>query len=177
MERLKPLLARYAQTAFLVFMGLILIVYLGMGFLYLQQDPQQKDYQDKTDKLTAILRSPIPSFTELQAAYDNVMGSLTPLADNVTIALLVGVAKAHGIDVSEESGKFQVPVPSHSAGAYRITSFKGVHVEGSFDNVTALISVLDSNKPLLIPGSNGPSTVVRAVTRLSTQDVTVVKEG
>ena len=178
MERIKTQLARFAQTAFLIFMGLMLIVYLALGTLYLQQDLQQRELEEQTAKLSAILRNPVPSIDPLQTELNNVNAALTPMADNATIAMLVSLAKEGGIDISEASGKFRLPMPSHGgAASYQITSFAGIQIQGERDKVEAFISLLDSDKPLRTPESSSPRAVVRVVTGLVTQDVEVPKTG
>jgi len=178
MERIKTLLARYSQTAFLFFIGLILIVYLALGILYLQQAPQQQDYQDKIDKLNAILKNPLPSVNALNAEYAAINQSLAPMADNITIAMLVSLAEKSGIDTEEGGGKFQVPIASHgSAGSYQVVSFRGIQVQGDPDKVMAFIRVLDSDEKLETLESTVPRIVTRSVSRLVTDDVDVIATG
>ena len=178
MEHIKTLLARYSQTAFLFFMGLILIVYLALGILYLQQAPQQKDLQTKIDKLNAILKNPLPSISALNTEIAAIDKALAPMADNITIAMLVSLAEKNGIDITEGSGKLQVPVASHSeAGSYRLVTFRGVHVQGDLDKVMAFIRVLDSDEKLETLESNEPRIVTRVVSRIVTEDVEVLKTG
>ena len=178
MERIKTLLARYRQVAFLFFMGLILIAYLGMGILYLQQAPQQRALQDQIAKTSLILKNPPPSIEPLQTAISNANLALTPIADNVTIAMLVRLAKESGIDISQESGRLQLPIPSHgSSGLYQLLSFRGVHVQGERDKVEAFISMLDSATPLKVTETSSPRTVIRVVTRVAIDEVEVPATG
>jgi len=172
MERIKTLLARYSQTAFLFFMGLILIIYLALGTLYLQQAPQQRQLQDQITKLNMILRNPLPSVDALKAEYDAVNHKLAPMADSDAIAMLVSLAQKSGIDITEGSGKFQVPVASHSSttvggDSYQLLSFRGIYIQGDRDKVMAFISVLDS----------GTRLENMVLTSLTTDELEVVTTG
>ena len=172
MDNLKALITRYRQVAFLVFGGLILIIYISLGFVYLQQDPQQQELQTQITKLNLVLRTPMPSGEALKAEYDLVNQKLAPIADNVTILMLVNLAQQSGIDISEEDGKFQVPVPSHSTTtlggiSYDLLSFKGIQLQGDYDKVMACISALDS----------GALLENMVLTRASIQDVEVEATG
>jgi hypothetical protein len=179
MQRIKPLLARYSQTVFLFFLGLILIVYVGLGVLYFQQDPLQNKYQTQITGLTAILRNPLPDKKILEANLSDIDVALSSMGDNVTIAMLVSLAAKNGIDISEDSGRFVVPIPSHhnGPGSYKIVSFSGIHVQGDYNNVMAFIGTLDSDEKLDTLISSSPRTVVRLVTGLILGDVQVLTTG
>lgn len=178
MERIKTLLARYSQTAFIFFMGLILIIYLSMGILYLQQAPQQRKFQEQIVSLNAILKNPLPDKNILKRDIDAIDLTLTPIADNVTIAMLVSLAEKIGIDVKEENGKFRVPIAARgSSGSYQIVHFSGIHVQGDYNKVMTFIRTLDSDEKLETVESSTPRIVVRVVTMVVLEEVEVTATG
>ena len=153
MELIKKLLTRFWPTGALFLIGFVVIIYIALGFVYLQQDPQQEELRGQITKLSLILARPLPSIEELRAEYDNVTSLLAPMTDKAAIAKLVGIAEESGIDVALDSGKFRVTPANFSqvkvtGGTYQLLSFRGITVQGDYDNVTAFISDLDSGKTL-----------------------------
>jgi len=153
MEVIKNLLIRLRHTGVLFLIGLIMIIYVALGFLYWQQGEQQREYEENIAKLSLILLRPLPKVEELQAEYEAVNLALAPMTDVDAIAMLVGIAEENGIDVDEVSGKFRVPTATGSnvvmgGRKYQVLSFKGIRVEGEYDNVIAFISDLDLGKTL-----------------------------
>ena len=153
MERIKALIARFGRIIFLFFMGIILIIYVALGVLYMQQAPQQRDLADQMNKLSAILRTPLTSIDPLNAENEAIYKKLAPLSDAEAIAMLVNLAKTSGIDVTEGVRKFQIPIPSRStvsvgSGSYQLLSFKGIFVQGAPDKIASFISTLDSGARL-----------------------------
>src|SRR3990172_3411623 len=147
MERIKALIARFGRIIFLFFMGIILIIYVALGVLYMQQAPQQRDLADQMNKLSAILRTPLTSIDPLNAENEAIYKKLAPLSDAEAIAMLVNLAKTSGIDVTEGVRKFQIPIPSRStvsvgSGSYQLLSFKGIFVQGAPDKIASFISTL-----------------------------------
>lgn len=131
--------------------GLILILYIALGFVYLQQGTQQKEFQAQILKFGSIVARPLPSADELQAEYENVNLALAPLTDQVAIATIVSIAEKSGIDVSGNG--LRVPSAFHTkvsvgSGGYSILSFGGINVQGDYDSVMAFISDLESGKTL-----------------------------
>jgi len=153
MEVLRNLIIRLRHTGVLFLIGILLIVYIAFGFLYLQQGSQQKELEEQITKLNLIVSRPATGGEELQAKYDEVNRSLTPMSDTEAIALLVSIAEENGIDVSEDSGKFRVPSAiikqtNVSGSRYRLVSFRNIYVQGDYDSVMAFLSDLDSGKTL-----------------------------
>ncbi|MBI2850731.1 MAG: hypothetical protein HYX80_06790 [Chloroflexi bacterium] len=178
MERIKTLLARYRQTAFLFFAGLALIVDIALGVLYFQQAPERRTLQAQINTLNVLLRNPLPDPKTLEAELEPINLALTPIADNVSIAMLLDIARKNGIDISEQSGKFSVPIASHSSsGTFQLQSFRGIQMQGDPEAVMAFIRLLDSDEMLTPPGSSAPRTVVRAVTRVAIEDNIEVTPG
>jgi len=153
MESIKNLIARFWPTGFLFVSGLILIIYVAFGFLYLQQGAKQREFEGQIAQIGAVVSRPLAKGGELQAEYEEVNQALAPMTDSDAIKMLVGIAGESGIDISEESGKFRVPSASFSkatvgGGTYQLISFRNIIVQGDFDNVMAFISVLDSGTTL-----------------------------
>ena len=147
------LLARFRRMGVLLLIGVFLIIYVAFGFLYWQQGAQQRDLEKKIANISVIVSKPLPSAENLQAEYDEVNSSLAPMPASDAIAILVGIAEKSGIDVSESADNFRVPsaTPRNEKmgeSTYQVLSFKNISVQGSYDNVMAFISDLDSGKTL-----------------------------
>lgn len=153
MEVIKNLLSRLRHTGVLFLIGLILIIYIALGFVYWQQGAQQEKFTEQIAKLNVILSKPLPSVEKLQAEYETVNLALAPMTDVAAIAMLVGIARENGIDVDEHSGKFHVPTAAvgsldMAGGTYQVLSFTGITVQGDDDNVMAFVADLDAGKTL-----------------------------
>jgi len=153
MEIIRNLIITYWRTGLLLLGGLILIIYIALGFLYWQQGGQQADLEKQTAQLSLVLARPLPSDTELRAEYEKVNSALAPMTDKNAIAMLVGIAEKSGIDVTPESGKIVVPSVSFGqatvgGGTYQVLSFGSVKVQGVHDSVMAFITDLDSGETL-----------------------------
>ncbi len=154
MEIINALLIRMRRTGVMVIIGIILFIYIGLGFVYWQQGAQQKEFTEQTAKLRAVLARPLPPITELQAGREAANTALaTPKTDIEAIALLVGIAKKSGIDTGENAGRFSVPPVTPGSrtvggGSYQLLSFKGISVQGNYDSVMAFIVDLDSGETL-----------------------------
>jgi len=153
MESIKKLLSRFWPTGGLLLGGLLVIIYIAFGFVYVQQGPKQKDLEEQITRLTLVVARPLPSGEKLQAELEEVNRSLSPMTDSDAIALLVGIAEENGIDISEGSSLFRVPSASFSqvtvgGGDYQLVSFRNIYVQGDYDSVMAFISDLDSGKTL-----------------------------
>ena len=149
MEVLKSLLIRFRHSGVLLFIGFILIIYIAFGIVYWQQGLNQKDLDEQIAKLSLIVDKPLASKEKLKAEYDEVSLSLAPMEDEDAIAMLVGIAEESGINVASDSDKLIVPSAAVreeqvGGGTYRVLSFKNLSVQGSYGNVMAFISNLDS---------------------------------
>ena len=151
---MESLLARIGRLAFLVILGICLIIYISLGFLYLQQGAKQKTLVEQVNKTFIVVSKPLPSMEKLQAKYDEVNHSLSPLATPRALEIVVGIAKESGIDVDPASGRFNIPPPSEpeekemGEDTYQILHLKGIKVQGDYDSVKAFISDLDSGNTL-----------------------------
>lgn len=153
MEMLRNLIIRLRHTGVLLVFGILLIVYLGFGFVYWQQGGQQKEYQEQIVKLGAVVARPLAGIDELRAEYEEVQDALAPLTDQAAIELIVSIAEKSGIDIDENSGKLRIPSVAsrqvNMAGAtYQVLSFVGIRVQADRDNVMAFLSDLDSGETL-----------------------------
>ncbi len=149
MEVIKNLLIRFRQSGILLFIGFVLVIYVSLGFVYWQQGTKQKDLEEQVAKLSLIVDRPLASKDKLQAEYDAVNSALAPMTASDAIAILVGIAEKSGIDVAPDSDNFIVPSATVreeevGGGTYQVFSFKSISVQGSYDNVIAFISDLDS---------------------------------
>ncbi|MEE8412968.1 MAG: hypothetical protein V3R96_00285 [Dehalococcoidales bacterium] len=172
MKSIKSLAIRYRQTIFLFIVGLILIIYISLGFLYLQQGPQQRDYENKITTLSAIVANPLPSNEKLEADYAAVIQALAPITPSEAIEMLVSLAEENGLNIDKNTGKFRVPTASISKislgeNTYELISFGGIQAQGDYDNIMAFVSALDSGTRL--------ETMV--LTRVTTREVEVTVTG
>ncbi len=173
MEIIKNLITRLRHTGVLLVIGLILIIYISLGFVYWQQGTQQGELEEQITQLSLVISRPLPSDKELRAELERVNSVLAPMTDVDAIDMLVDIAEENGIDVSAGSGKFSVPSVGFSkvnlgGGTYQLISFGGIHVQGDYDDVMAFISDLDSGKTL--------KTMVLRSVRTSQQEVTFTAE-
>ncbi|MFC2041373.1 hypothetical protein ACFLTY_03510 [Chloroflexota bacterium] len=153
MEVIKNLIALIRRSGLLFIAGIILVVYILFGFIYLQQISQQQELSAQIAKLGAIIARGLPSGEALQTEYEEVKQKLAPMKDSEAIRLLVDTANKSGIDVNLGSDKFRVPQATFrsvrmAGGTYKVLSFNGIRAQGDYDDVMALISDLDSGKTL-----------------------------
>ena len=163
----------YWRTGVLLLGGLILIVYIALGFLYWQQGGQQADLEQQIVQLSLVIARPLPPDTELRKEYEKVNSALLiPKTDAEAIKMLVDIAEESGIDVTPESGKILVPPVSIgqetvAGGSYRVLSFGNVRVQGVHDSVMAFISDLDSGK----------TRETMVLNSMATDEVAIMYEG
>ena len=125
---MQVLLARIRRLGFIVILGICIIVYLGLGSVYIQQGPKQKELEKQIMQTMVVVNKPLPSMEELQAKYDAVNLALAPMEIPEALADIVEIAEKSGLDVSPESGKFQINPPSQSGkkkigeGTYQVLS-------------------------------------------------------
>ncbi|MBI4282999.1 MAG: hypothetical protein HY663_00855 [Chloroflexi bacterium] len=153
MEIIQALLTRIRRTGVLFIIGLILIIYIGLGFVYWQQGARQRELAEQTAKLSAVMAKPLPPITELQAEREAAKRALVPKTASEYIAILVGIAKKSGINTDEGAGKFRVPpvaIGSRKVGGgnYQLLSFRGISVSGNYTDVMTFIADLDSGETL-----------------------------
>ena len=149
MENTKTLITRFWPTGVLLIMGFIVIIYIALGLVYFQQNSKQKELDRQILQLDTVLARPLGSAEEVQQKYDEVNRLLAPMSDSDAIAMLVSIAEQSGIDISDESGKLRIPSAAFSqekigGNTYQLMCFRNVYVQGSYDNVMAFISNLDS---------------------------------
>lgn len=149
MDYLKNLLSRYWRTGIVVVIGIVLIVYIAFGFLFLQQGSLQEDTEQKIAQIKPILSKELPSRAELQQEYDDLMNSIKAATDGNVIVELVNLAEVNGIDVNEESGYFKIPIAGYSSirigsKTYGVINFRGIKVQGGVDDVLNFISDIQS---------------------------------
>jgi len=153
MDDIKNLIDRFRNTGFLFLIGLLLIIYIALGFLYVQQAAEQKEFEGQITKLSLVIARPLPSDEELKDKHEKVNLALVPMTDQEAIYVLVSIAEESGINIDPDAGKLRVPPASFSqtqvgGGKYKLLSFRSIYVQGDHDNVMAFISDLDSGRTL-----------------------------
>ena len=139
---------------FLIVVGIFLIIYIALGFLYFQQGAKQEDLREQINNLRVVVSKKLPSAANLNEEYDKVNRALSPLEVAKAIKVLVGIAEESGINVDPASGKFNVPPPGGTVtqtvggGTYQVLAFRSVKVQGDHDSVMAFVSDLDSGKTM-----------------------------
>ena len=147
---MQELLTRIRRVGFMVVIGVCVIIYIGLGIVYMQQGPKQKDLEDKIEKTMAVVKKPLPSMEQLQAKYDAVNAALEPMETPEALKRIVGIARESGIDVNPESGKFHIPPASGSKQkemtqrTYSVLSFDNIRAQGDFDTVMNFIANFDA---------------------------------
>ena len=151
---MQELLNRVRRVGFMVIVGVCVIIYIGLGIVYLQQGPKQKDLEDKINKTMAVVSKPLPSMEQLQAKYDAVNAALEPMETPEALKVIVDIARDNGIDVEPESGKFDINPPSApkktkmAQRTYSVLSFSNIRAQDDFDTVMNFISDLDAGSTL-----------------------------
>jgi len=146
------LIARIRRMVFALILGVCLITYIALGFLYWQQGLKQQELTELIDKTSAVVSKPVPSVDKLQAEYEAVKQSLSPVTVPEALAIIVSIARDSGIDVDPASGMFHIPAPSSPAtkkigeSNYQVLSISNIRVQGDPDSVMAFLSDLDSGK-------------------------------
>ncbi|MBA7599424.1 hypothetical protein ES703_06457 [subsurface metagenome] len=139
---------------FLIVVGIFLIIYVALGFLYYQQGAKQEDLREQINNLRVVVSKPLPGVEKLTEEYDDVNHALLPLEVQEAIRRLVDIAEESGINVDQASGKFDVPPPGGTitqtvgGGTYQVLAFRSVRVQGDYDSVMAFVSDLDSGKTM-----------------------------
>lgn len=148
------ILAKIRRVIFIVVLGVCVIVYVGLGSVYIQQGPKQKDLEGQIMKTMVVVNKPLPSMEDLQAKYDDVNEALAPMEIPEALAAIVEIAEKSGIDVSPESRKFQINPPGRSGqkkigeGTYQVLAFNNIKAQGDFDAVMNFVSDLDNGATL-----------------------------
>jgi len=147
---MQGILTRIRRMGFLVVVGVCVIIYVGLGFFYMQQGPQQKDLEERIRKTLVVVNKPLPSMEELQAKYDKVNEALVPVETPEALAIIVDIARKSGIDVSPEGGMFHISPPSGPSArkmgerTYNVLSFGDIRAQADFNAIMAFISDLDA---------------------------------
>ena len=151
---MQELLTRIRRVGFMIVIGVCVIIYIGLGIVYLQQGPKQKDLEDKINKTMAVVSKPLPSMEQLQAKYDAVNAALEPMETPEALKVIVDIARDNGIDVEPEGGKFYINPPSApkktkmAQRTYSVLSFSNIRAQDDFDTVMNFISDLDAGSTL-----------------------------
>lgn len=151
---MQVLLAKIRRVGFIIILGVCLITYIGLGSVYLQQGPKQKDLEEQIMKTMVVVNKQLPSMEGLQAKYDDVNKALAPIEMPDALAGIVGIAEKSGIDVSPEGKKFQINPPGNprkkkmGEGTYLIFTFSNIKAQGDFDAVMNFVSDLDKGATL-----------------------------
>jgi len=151
---MQGLFARIRRMGFMVILGVCVIIYVGLGFVYMQQEPKQKDLEEQIRKTMLVVNKPIPSIEELQSKYDAVNKALEPMETPQALDVIVDIASKSGIDVNPENDKLRISAPGKPGkkklpeGTYHVLSFGDIRVQGDFDAVMNFISDLDTGNTL-----------------------------
>ena len=154
---MQEMLARIRRLGFLVILGVCVIVYIGLGFVYMQQGPKQKELEERILKTLLVVNKPLPSMEELQAKYDKVNEALEPMKTPEALAVIVDIARNSGIDVSPEGGKFHISPPGPPSAkkmgerTYHVLSFSDVKAQADFDTMMGFVSDIDAGTTLEWP--------------------------
>jgi hypothetical protein len=149
MPDLTKYIKRFYRAGFIILCGLLAIIYGTLGFIYVQQGIKQKIQNEQISQITTVVSKPLSSIAELKEEYNNILEKLAPVDNKRAIEILVGIAEKYGIDTTEGTGNFIVPssiLTTEKIGSsnYRVLVFSNVLVQGSYDDVSAFITDIDS---------------------------------
>jgi len=151
---MQQLLARIRRIGFMVVLGVCVIIYVGLGIVYIQQGPKQKDLEDQNKKTMAVVNKPLPSMEQLQAEYDAVNAALAPVETSEALEIIVDIARENGIDVHPASSKLYISPPGRpttkkmAAGTYSILALGNIKAQADFETMMNFISDLDAGSTL-----------------------------
>ncbi len=151
---MENIMTRLRRMGGLFLIGIITIIVLALGILYVQQGTKQKEFEEQIAKLSVIVSKPMPSAEKLQEEYEEVNHALAPLTVPAALDIIVSIAEKSGINVDPDAGKFNIPPPGEPTqkmmgeGNYQVLSLNNIKVQGEYDSVMAFISDLDSGKTL-----------------------------
>ena len=146
------LLARLRRAGLVLIVGILLIVYVAIGIVFIQQGPRQRDLAIQINKLNELLSRPLPSAEKLQARYDKVKLALHPSEVPAVLDIIVGFARESGIDVTPDTNRLNIPPPNLideqkvGKGIYQVLRFSGIRVQGENDSVMSFIAKFDSGE-------------------------------
>jgi len=151
---MQVLLAKIRHVGFIVILGVCVIIYVGLGSVYIQQGPKQKELEGQIMQTMVVVNKPLPPMEDLQTKYDDVNKALVPMEISEALAEIVDIAEKSGIDVSPESRNFQIKPPGNPGkkkigeGTYQVFTFSNIKVLGDFDAVMNFVSDLDKGATL-----------------------------
>jgi len=138
----------------LFLIGIFLIIYLGLGALFIQQGPAQKKLNDQIAHQSVVAAKALPPADKLKAEADEVKGALAPLTDYAVLKELVKIARESGINVDDAAKKFSVPPAGKATevkigeGKYQVMPIKNIKVQGAYENVVKFVADLDAGTTL-----------------------------
>ena len=148
------LFTRIRRMGLVILIGICLIIYVALGYVYFQQEPKQKDLTQQITQTSIIVARPLPGAGKLQAEYEAVNEALAPLPVPEVLDIIVGIARESGIDVTPDGGKFNIPPPgsytSRKIGdaSYQVLSISGISAQSDYENIMAFIADLDSGETM-----------------------------
>lgn len=157
------LLNKVRRTGFLILIGLVVIIYIGMSFLYFQQSPSQTKITGQITQLQTVINKPLASAEKLNADYKQATTTLTLLPSQEILQKITDIAKESGIDIEPSAGKFTFPSASTPKALkvgthnYQVLSFTGIKVQGEYSKVMDFITRLESGDVL-------PTFVIKSLT-------------
>ncbi len=151
---MENLFTRIGRMAFLLTLGICVVVFVALGIFYWQQGEKQIELEEQIAKTSAIVFKPLPSVEKLNEEYDKVNLSLAPLSTPEALKRVVGIAEESGIDIDPGSTMFNIPPPSPpgeqkiGGNTYQVLVLRDIKVRGDHESVMAFVSDLNSGKTL-----------------------------
>ena len=145
---------RIRKGGFVVLLGLVLIIYVAFGILYLQQGPKQREFAAQIARLEIVTNKPLPSIDKLRAEYKSVTDTLTIMPLSEIFDRIVGAAQDSGIDIAPAASRFSIPPPGRTtkvkvgSSQYQVLPFKGIVVQGTTSQVLDFVNRMDSGAVL-----------------------------
>ena len=85
------LMARLRRIVRLFLIGILVIICVALGILYMQQGAKQRELEEQTTKLSLTLAKPMPNAEKLREEYEEVNRSLSPLTVKSALNIIISI--------------------------------------------------------------------------------------
>jgi hypothetical protein len=148
------LLSRSGRLVFLVLIGLVVIIYVALGFLFIQQGPIRDNLAQQITQIETVVNKPLASIEKLRTDNARINETLALVSSQVILDKVTATARESGINIEPAAGYFTFPAAGSprtlkvGTRNYRVIAFSGITVKGEYNQVMGFIKRLDSGQVL-----------------------------